>query len=157
VAFHLYEDTWEQSTTTGTSAYVLAGAVAGWRPFSAQYSNTDTLAYSAYDGTNFEHGIGTYNSGANSLSRTTIYRSTNSNAAVNWSAGTRQIVVAPLGIMFEQFIAPGSTGYMRQTGVNGRDLRHDLRHHRIGHSSRCESVGEYDFGYSADRAKRGSF
>jgi hypothetical protein len=118
MAFHLYEDTWETSTTTGTGAYTLAGAVGGWRAFSAQYANNDTCWYSAYDGTNFEHGIGTYNSGANTLSRTTVYRSTNSGAAVNWAAGTRNIVVAPLGVVLDSLLATGSTGYPKRTADN---------------------------------------
>lgn len=118
MAFHLYEDTWETSTTTGTGAYTLAGAVTGWRTFSSQYSTGDTCYYSAYDGTNFEHGIGTYTTSGNTLARTTIYRSTNSNAAVSWSAGTRQIVVAPLGITLESHFVPGSAGVPQRTADN---------------------------------------
>jgi hypothetical protein len=118
MTFHLEESTWETSTTTGTGDYILGGAVSGWRAFSAQYANADTCWYSAYDGSNFEQGIGTYNSGANSLTRTTIYRSTNSNAAVNWSAGTRNIVVAPLGITLEGLLDPSKTGFPKRTAAN---------------------------------------
>lgn len=118
MAFHLYEDTWETSTTTGTGDYILAGAVSGWRAFSAQYANADTCWYSAYDGSNFEQGKGTYNSGANSLTRTAVYRSTNAGAAVSWAAGTRNIVVAPLGVTMESLLAPGNTGYAKRTADN---------------------------------------
>lgn len=102
MAFKLYEDVWETTTGTGTGDLVLAGAVTGFYTFSSQYANADTCHYSINDGTNREVGLGTYNSGANSLTRTTVYRSTNSNNAVNWGAGTKQVMVAPLGYIFEQ-------------------------------------------------------
>lgn len=118
MAFHLYEDTWETTTTTGTGAYTLAGAVSGRRSFSAQYTNGDTCWYTAFDGTNFELGLGTYASSGTTLTRTTIYRSTNSNAAVNWSAGTRQIMVAPLGVTLESIFTPGSVGVPQRSSDN---------------------------------------
>jgi hypothetical protein len=118
MAFHLYEDTWETSSTTGTAAYALGGALGGWRAFSAQYADSDTCWYSAYDGTSFEIGLGTYNSSSNTLSRTTIYRSTNGGAAVSWAAGTRTVVVTPLGVVMESIFAPGSTGYPKRTADN---------------------------------------
>ena len=109
MTFHLYEDTWETSTTTGTGDYVLGGAASGWRPFSAQYVDTNTTWYSAFDGINFEHGIGTYNSGPNTLSRTTVLRSTNGGNPVVWTSGVRHIVCAPLGIGIEQIVnTPGT-------------------------------------------------
>lgn len=118
MAFHLYEDTWETTTTTGTGSFALGGAVTGWRAFSAQYVNADTCLYSAYDGANFEHGLGTYVSSGNLLARTAVYRSTNSNALVNFPGPTTQVVCSPLGVVFEKFLNPGTTGYQRQTGVN---------------------------------------
>src|SRR5205823_3119081 len=36
-------------------------------------------------------GLGTYSSGGNTLARTTILKSSNANAAVSWSAGTKTI------------------------------------------------------------------
>lgn len=116
MAFHLYEDVLETTTTSGTGDLVLNGAVTGWRTFASQYTNGDTCFYSAYDGTNFEHGIGTYNSAANSISRTTVLRSTNSNAAVNFSGAQKVIGVAPLGVTLEQLLTPGSVGSPRKTG-----------------------------------------
>jgi hypothetical protein len=119
MAFHLYEDTWETTSTTGTGDVTLGGAVAGWRAFSAQYANGDLCFYSLYDGTNYEHGIGTYNSGPNTLSRTTVIRSTNSNAAVNWGAGTRQIAVSQPGYAIESVFSSllAAVGYPRQSVV----------------------------------------
>lgn len=118
MAFHLYEDVWETSTTTGTGAYTLAGAVAGYREFSSQYADGDTCWYSAYDGVNFESGIGTYNASGDTLSRTTIYRSTNGGSAINWTGGTIQIQVVPLGLPLEQLLTPGSAGVPNRTADN---------------------------------------
>ena len=118
MTFHLYEDCWETTTTTGSGNISLGGAVTGWRSFASQYSNGDTLYYSIYDGINFEHGLGTYVTAGNQIARTTVYRSTNANAAVNWSAGIRQIVCAPLGVAIEQLCGLGATGYPKLTSAN---------------------------------------
>lgn len=83
----------ETTTTTGTSAYALGGAFTGFVTFSSAMANGDTCLYSVEDGGGgYEVGIGTWNTG-NTLSRTTIIKSSNSDAAVSWSAGTKNIVL----------------------------------------------------------------
>ena len=81
----------ETTNTTGTGAYTLGGAVAGFQTFAAAVSNTDTVYYSVTDGVNFEVGLGTYASSGGTITRTTVFASSNSDAAVNWSAGTKNI------------------------------------------------------------------
>lgn len=100
MAFLFSDRVLETSTTAGTGAYTMGGAVAGFAAFSSALANGDTVTYFAADATGFEVGIGTYNSGANTLARTTIKRSSNANAAVNWAAGTRTI-----GINIPAFVA----------------------------------------------------
>jgi hypothetical protein len=87
----------ESSTTTGTGALTLAGAYAGYRRFSAVCSTNDTTYYciEALDSNgnpsgDWEVGLGTY-SGTNTLTRTTVHFSSNSNAAVNFGAGTKRV------------------------------------------------------------------
>jgi hypothetical protein len=80
----------ETTTTTGTGTYTLAGAVTGFETFGS-IGNTNTTYYCCTDGTNFEVGVGEYTSSGTTLARTTILQSSNSDSAVNWSAGTRQI------------------------------------------------------------------
>lgn len=61
-------------------------AATGFRPFAAAYSNTDQLPYHASNGTNWESGIGTFTTGSpNTLVRTAILESSNSDAAVDFS------------------------------------------------------------------------
>jgi len=78
----------ESSTTTGTGAYSLNGAETGFETFS-NIGNGNTTYYCCTDGTNFEIGIGTYSSSGNTLARTTILQSSNSDAAFSWVGGIR--------------------------------------------------------------------
>ena len=80
----------ETTTTTGTGTYTLAGAVTGFEAFSS-VGDGNTTYYACSDGTDFEVGIGTYTASGTTLARTTILQSSNSDNAVNWTAGTRTI------------------------------------------------------------------
>lgn len=82
----------ETSTTTGTGTYTLAGAATGFQSFAA-IGNGNTCLYCAEDGINWEVGVGTYTSAGTTLARTTVLKSSNSNNAVNWAAGTRNVFV----------------------------------------------------------------
>lgn len=80
----LYDLIKETSTTTGTGAWTLAGAVSGFFPFS-NIGNGAQCDYAATDGLgNSEVGIGTYNSSGNTFSRNTVLTSTNSGALVSF-------------------------------------------------------------------------
>ena len=80
----------ETTTTTGTGTYTLAGAATGFEAFS-EIGDGNTTYYCCTDGTDFEVGIGTYTASGTTLARTTILQSSNSDAAVNWTSGTRDI------------------------------------------------------------------
>lgn len=93
MAFVRSERLWETSTTTGTGNMTLAGAVSGYRAFSDEMVNTDTVYYTIVNQgatTEWESGIGTWNTGG-TLSRTTVLESSNSDALVNFSAGTKDV------------------------------------------------------------------
>jgi len=80
----------ETSTTTGTGTLTLAGAITGFETFSTAIGNTNTTYYSIVnENGEFEVGLGTV--GAGTLSRDTIISSSNSDAAVNFSAGTKDV------------------------------------------------------------------
>lgn len=89
MAFLLKDRVKETSTTTGTVAYVLLGAVTGFQAFSV-IGNGSTIFYAAVDAAtgDWEVGLGTWSTGGN-LARTSILASSNAGAAVSWVAGTR--------------------------------------------------------------------
>jgi hypothetical protein len=86
----------ETSVTTGVGDYLLAGSPAAeFRAFSTVCANGDRVPYTAVGDTGgFECGIGTYNSGPNTLTRTAVLFSSNANAAVNWVGGKRTIDIS---------------------------------------------------------------
>lgn len=82
----------ETSVTTGTGDYTVAGAATGFQTFlGGVVSANDLVPYYAEDGVNWEAGIGTVLSGPSRLQRTHVLKSSNSNNAVNWGAGTRNL------------------------------------------------------------------
>jgi hypothetical protein len=100
--------TWEEVTTIGTGSYSLGvtphvDAVWGtFQLFSAEFSDNDQIYCAASDtGGLWEAGIYTYKTTGNLLERTTILASSNSDNAVSWIAGTKNIysTILPNGIM----------------------------------------------------------
>ena len=81
----------ETSTTTGTGTFTLAGAVTGFETFSSAIGNGNTTYYaiSLQGGAEFEVGLGTVAAGT--LARTTVISSSNSDSAVDFSAGTKDV------------------------------------------------------------------
>jgi len=85
----------ETTTSTGTGAISLAGAQPNFRTFASVLSNADTTYYAIIDNTNlaFEVGLGTYATSGNTITRTTVLSSSNSNSAVDFSAGTKDVLL----------------------------------------------------------------
>lgn len=92
MAFAYADRVQETSNTTGTGPYDLAGVVLGFQTFVAGIGDTNTCYYCATNGTDWEVGYGTVTDAApDTLSRTTIFASSNAGAAVSWPAGTKTI------------------------------------------------------------------
>jgi hypothetical protein len=93
MAFILNDRVKETSTTTGTGAFTLGGAVSGFETFSAGIGGSNTTYYCIFHNgtTEFEVGFGTLNGGASTLTRTNIISSSNSDAAVDFSAGSKEV------------------------------------------------------------------
>ena len=94
MAFVLNDRVKETTTTTGTGTINLAGAATGFETFVAGIGNSNVTYYCiAGQGTaEFEVGIGTVTDASpDTLSRTTILSSSNSDSAVNFSAGTKEV------------------------------------------------------------------
>lgn len=104
----------ETTTTTGTGAIALGGAVSGFRTFSSVMSVGDTCGYAIDNGSQWEVGIGTY-SATSTLTRTTVLSSSNSNALVSFSGGTMFIFLTqPAARVFDNStvlgVSSGGTG-----------------------------------------------
>ena len=84
----------ETSTTTGTGTFDLAGAATGFETFVAGIATGNTTYYAIFNQgtTEWEVGLGTVTDATpDTLSRTTIYSSSNSDSAVDFAAGTKDV------------------------------------------------------------------
>ena len=104
----------ETSTTTGTGTYNLSGAILGWRTIVAACGTNKTVDYFVRDslGTaDYEIGRGVItDSSPDTLTRVTIYASSNSGSAVNWGVGTREVVVTLTANAMNQLLADEDIG-----------------------------------------------
>ena len=86
----------ETTTTTGTGAITLLGAVSQFRSFLQGYGalSISEIPYSivGQSGTEWEIGYGTFN-GSTGLTRDVVFSSSNSGALVTFSAGTKDVFV----------------------------------------------------------------
>ena len=84
----------ETSTTTGTGALTFAGAVSGFETFSAGIGNSNTTYYAVVNTdtpTEWEVGLGTLAGDSSTITRTTVISSSNSDSAVDFGSGTKEI------------------------------------------------------------------
>ena len=83
----------ETSTTTGVGAMALGGAATGFETFAAGVGNSNTTYYAIWNqGTaEWEVGLGTLDGTSANLTRTTPISSSNSDAAVNFTSGTKDV------------------------------------------------------------------
>jgi len=82
------------TTTTGTSDFVLGGAIAGYQNFSV-IGDGNTTYYACSDSAtgDWEVGVGTYSSSGPTLSRDTVLESSNSGSKVSFAAGSKDVFV----------------------------------------------------------------
>ena len=84
----------ETSTTTGTGTLNLSGAVSGFQTFVAGVGDGNTTYYAIVnrDESEWETGVGTVtDASTDTLARTTVIASSNSDSAVSFSSGTKDV------------------------------------------------------------------
>jgi hypothetical protein len=88
----------QTGTANTTISFTLSGSVTGFQSFTSGIGNGNTTYYSAFDTSgNWETGLGAYSTTGPTLTRTTIYQSSNSNAAVTFSGTVNVFVTYPAG------------------------------------------------------------
>ena len=117
----------ELSSTTGTGSLTLSGAPSGYRTFASVMSSADTCYYaiSHQSQAEWETGLATFTS-PSTLARTTIHSSSNGGSAVNFSAGTKEVVITITASELGQVIeaAPGIVPKLA-FGLKGEVLAND--------------------------------
>jgi hypothetical protein len=94
MAFAVSDRVRETTATTGTGTLDLGGAVSGFKTFVSGIGDGNVTYYAIVHRTSaeFEIGIGTVtDASTDTLSRTTVLSSSNSNSAVTFSAGTKDV------------------------------------------------------------------
>ena len=106
----------QTGTANTTVSFTLSGSVVGFQSF-AVIGNTNTTYYSAFDASgNWETGVGTYSTTGPTLTRTTIYQSSNSNTAVTFVGTVNVFVTYPSGRSVNQDTL--NTAYAPQLGAS---------------------------------------
>ncbi len=99
MAHRILDRVQEYTTSTGTGSLTLAGAVTKMVTFASQSVATSDTFWGLIEHTTaaeWEIALCTYTStGAGSITRATPLKSSNSNAAVNFSSGTKTVSIVP--------------------------------------------------------------
>jgi len=95
MAFVINDRVLETSTSVGTGTFTLAGAPSGFQSFSSGIgaSNTTYYTIASNNASEWEVGFGTLDATGTILTRTTVYKSSNSNSPVVFTAGTKTVFV----------------------------------------------------------------
>jgi hypothetical protein len=95
MALALNDRVQQTGTANTTVSFTLSGSVTGFQSF-AVVGNGNTTYYSATDASgNWEVGLGTYSTTGPTLTRTTVYSSSNSNSAVTFAGAVNVFVTYP--------------------------------------------------------------
>jgi hypothetical protein len=117
----------ETTTTTGTGDITFAGATTGFETFAAGIGNSNTTYYciTLPGSAEFEVGLGTLSGDSSTMARTSIISSSNSDSAVNFSAGTKDVfctLPASKAIIKDANGALASTTMSGALDLNGNEL-----------------------------------
>lgn len=106
----------DQTATTGTGTITVDGvAPTGYRTITSAHSTGATLRYviTNTSGSEWEVGEGVWTSATNTLTRVTVYASSNSGSLVSFSSGTKTVFTGPVSQDFADYAplaSPALTG-----------------------------------------------
>lgn len=125
----------ETSTTTGTGDFTLSGITGGERRFSDVFGTGSTTEVFYYfivhqDSNEWEVGRG-HMSGTNTLVRDTVRQSSNSNNAVDFTSGTKDVIH---DVDAESQVAKHVVTGISLDGGNTKDIDHDLNTNEVGYT-----------------------
>ena len=130
MAFILNDRVKVTSTTQGTGVFALGSATAGFETFASGIggSNTTYYAIAHQSSAEFEVGFGTLDSDGDALTRTYIINSSNSDAAVDFSAGTKDVFctmpASKVGLPFPQEYGSASAPKIITVKVGSKTSSH---------------------------------
>ena len=149
----------ETTTTTGTGAITLAGAVDSFRAFSVVASNLDTFHYAivGQTGVEWEVGIGTWNTGGTITRVAGDVAAGSAGAAtlVNFSVGTKDVFITfpATGTHFTDDVKLPSLNGGQLAGMRNHIINGDMRiNQRVYVSAATLASGDYGH----DRWKAGA-
>ena len=121
MAIKLPDYTVEEADTVGTGDHQLTGPKGDFLGIGAKVGNGNKCLYIARSGTKEESCLGTVTTGIpDTITRDTIFESTNGGSAVNWLGGDAPIdvIVTPLGTVLQSLIDPqAADGILAQTAA----------------------------------------
>lgn len=136
----------ETTTTTGTSDLALGGAVDNFAAFGSVLSNGDSTYYAIIDSANndYEIGIGTYSSSTDTLARSVILSSSNSDSIVTFGAGSKDVFVTYPAAKAVYINASGGAVIPVSSPVDGAALLYNSTS-GIWESDTVANIGEAPF------------
>ena len=145
MAFVINDRVKETTTTTGTGAFALGGAVQGFETFGTGIGNSNTTYYAIFNpGTSeFEVGLGTLDGSSANIARTTVISSSNSDNAVDFSAGTKDIFCTLPASKAVVKDASDNTNFADNEKIQ-LGTGNDLKIYHDGSNSYVEDVGTGD-------------
>ena len=145
MAFVINDRVKETTTTTGTGAFTLGGAVQGFETFGTGIGNSNTTYYAIFNpGTSeFEVGLGTLDGSSANIARTTVISSSNSDNAVDFSAGTKDIFCTLPASKAVVKDASDNTNFADNEKIQ-LGTGNDLKIYHDGSNSYVEDVGTGD-------------
>lgn len=113
----------DQTQTTGTGTLTIDGVAAtGYRTITAAHTTGSSVRYTVINatGSEWEVGEGVWTAASNTLTRATVYSSSNAGSLVNFSAGAKVVFTGPVAKDLQDiattYLALSGTGAGTMTG-----------------------------------------